>query len=69
MALDPDMPVEGVGEGLGEGLDGAAEQGDEQAAVMSVDSSGMTTTGMTPRTPLCTFQPAIQRATNRRRSR
>ncbi len=33
-------------------------------AVMSVDSSGMTTTGMTPRTPLCTFQPEIQRATN-----
>jgi hypothetical protein len=34
--------------------------------VMSVDSSGVTTTGMTPRTPLCTFQPEIQRATNRR---
>ena len=29
---------------------------------MKVDSSGMTTTGMTPRTPLCTFQPEIQRA-------
>ncbi len=26
-------------------------------AVMSVETSGMTTTGMTPRTPLETFQP------------
>ncbi len=32
-------------------------------AVMRVDSSGMTTTGMTPRTPLATFQREIHRAT------
>ena len=32
-------------------------------AVMSVDSSGVTTTGMTPRTPLATFHWETQRAT------
>lgn len=35
----------------------------KRPAVMSVESSGMTTTGMTPRTPLCTFQLEIHFAT------
>ena len=62
MALEPPMPLRAEARASDRPLIGRPMTVMNRPIVISVDTIGMTTTGMTPRTFLCTFQLATHLA-------